>query len=74
MTEQEQEWLSFEEAAADLGVARRTLHKYVQDGKLPAYKSPVGGRTIFKREDLKTFKQPRLVVKGGEVEAERASA
>ena len=58
MTEQEQ-WMSIEEAAAYLGVGRRAVHKYIQLGKLPAFKAPVGGRTLLKCADVHALKVPR---------------
>lgn len=61
---QADEWLSIDQAAAYLGVGRRAIHKYVQQGKLPAYKSGVGGRTLFRREDLEAFKTPRPLTPG----------
>lgn len=48
-----------DQAAAYLGVTPRAMRKYIQQGKLRAFKSPVGGRTLFRLEDLDAFKQPR---------------
>lgn len=55
----EPEWRSIDDAAAYLGVTRRAIHKYIQQGKLPAFKSNVGGRTLLKLADLEAFKSPR---------------
>lgn len=58
---EEQGWLSVEEAAEYLGVSRRAIHKYVQQGRLAAFKAPIGGRTLFKREDLDAFRKIRPI-------------
>lgn len=53
------EWASVREAASYIGRSRRAVNKYIQQGKLPAYKAPVGGRTLVKIADLEAFRQPQ---------------
>ncbi|MCL5107323.1 MAG: helix-turn-helix domain-containing protein [Chloroflexi bacterium] len=60
-----EQWLTVDQAAEYLGVTRRAIHKYVQLGKLPAFKAPVGGRTLFRRADLADFRAPRPIVPRG---------
>lgn len=56
---EEQGWLSLDEVAARLGVSRRAVYKYIQAGRLAAYKAPVGGKSLVKVEDLEAFAKPR---------------
>ena len=58
MSEKEM-WMSIEAAAELLGVGRRAVHKYIQQGKVQAFKAPVGGRTLLKRADVEALKIPR---------------
>ncbi|MBI2953047.1 MAG: helix-turn-helix domain-containing protein [Chloroflexi bacterium] len=59
MCREQEKWLSVAEAAEYLGVTPRAIRKYIQQGKLRAFKSPVGGRTLFRPDDLEAFRQPR---------------
>lgn len=54
-----EEWMSIDEAAAYLNVGRRAIHKYIQQGKLPAFKTLVGRRTLLRREEVKALLVPR---------------
>jgi excisionase family DNA binding protein len=56
---EEKDWLTIDEAAARLGVSKRAVYKYIQTGRLAAYKAPVGGASLVKAEDLKAFAQPQ---------------
>jgi excisionase family DNA binding protein len=47
-------WLTSDEAAQYLGVARSTLHDLVCDGKLPRH-GVKGHRLRFRREDLDSY-------------------
>ena len=42
-----------DEAAASIGVSRRTLYDYIGDGRLKTVK--IGGRRLIFREDLLAF-------------------
>ena len=55
----EDDWMTIDQAAEFLGVARRTLFNYAKQGKLRAFKAAVGGRTMFRRQDLEAFKTPQ---------------
>jgi excisionase family DNA binding protein len=55
----EEGWRTVDQAAEFLGVTRRAVHKYVQQGKLKPYKAGVGNRTLFRLEDLEAFKSPQ---------------
>ena len=54
-----QEWLTVDEVAVRLGVSRRAVYKYIQQGRLPAYDAPVGGKSLVKAEDLEAFAKPQ---------------
>ena len=58
MTE-ERDWLTLGEVAERLGVTQRAVNKYIQQGKLAAYKAAVGNRTLVKVDDFEAFSQPR---------------
>lgn len=45
------EKLSIDEAAAVLGISKKTAYKYLSDGTIPAYK--FGSSWIILRDDLK---------------------
>lgn len=45
------EKLSIDEAAAVLGISKKTAYKYLSDGTIPAYK--FGNSWIILRDDLK---------------------
>jgi excisionase family DNA binding protein len=51
-------WLTADEAAEHLGIARSTLHDLVCDGRLPRH-GPKGSRLRFRREDLDAYAQRR---------------
>ena len=44
-------WLTLEEAAARAGYSPRTITRYVDSGKLPAYRGP-GGHRRFRSDDV----------------------
>ncbi len=48
------EWLTLGQAATYLGVAQSTIRKWVDQKRLPAFKTP-GGHRRFRREDLDAF-------------------
>ncbi len=55
-------WLSTGEAAARLGVNRRTLYRFIDGGELPAYKM---GRVIRLREnEVDAFLETRRIQPG----------
>jgi excisionase family DNA binding protein len=46
----DEEFLTIEEASARLGIARRTLERYTQNGRITRYRR--GIRVYYKREDV----------------------
>ncbi len=57
MGEQNERFLRLEEAAKRLGVSKKTLWRWVTEGKLPAYR--LGEKLIFVKEsDLKGLMSP----------------
>jgi excisionase family DNA binding protein len=55
-------WLSTKEAAARLGVALRSLYRFIDEGELPAYKL---GRVIrLKEEDVDTYLESCRITPG----------
>jgi len=52
------EILTLDEVATYLKVAKRTLYRLAQDGKLPAFK--VGGSWRFKRDAIDAWIQERM--------------
>jgi excisionase family DNA binding protein len=59
-TIQEREFYTVSEAARVLDVSRTTIWRWIDIGKLPAYR--VGGRTIrIRREDVETMRRPARV-------------
>ena len=54
-----EDFLTSEEAQAYLGVKRPTLYKYIKQGKLKVYKSGVGYRSYFRKEELDALKEIR---------------
>lgn len=60
-----QEYLRIKAAAAVLGVAVNTLRNWERSGKLVAYRHPVNGHRLYKREDLDALlalvQRPHLV-------------
>lgn len=51
--------LSIDDAAQRLGVTRRAVHKYIQQGKLRAFKVPIGNRTLVPLSDVEALLQPK---------------
>ena len=47
-----EEWLTLEEAAAYLKVAKPTIYRFCSEGSLPFYKLAGTGQRRFKRADL----------------------
>jgi excisionase family DNA binding protein len=47
-------WLTVSQAAKHLGVAERTLRRWADDGRLPAYSTP-GGHRRFRVADVEAF-------------------
>lgn len=64
-----QEYLRIKAAAAVLGVSVNTLRNWERSGKLVAYRHPVNGHRLYKREDLDALlasvERPRLVPDSG---------
>jgi excisionase family DNA binding protein len=58
MTQHGEEYLTPEEASAYIGVARRTLERYVKQGLIPRYRRGLS-RVVFKRADLDRFLEVR---------------
>jgi excisionase family DNA binding protein len=54
----EVEYLTPEAASAYLGVSRRTLERYVKQGRIPRYRRGIS-RVIFRRSDLDRFLEVR---------------
>jgi excisionase family DNA binding protein len=52
-----QDWLTTEQAAQELGVARQTVSRWIREGKLRGRAIRVHGRTVYRirRSDWKTF-------------------
>ena len=50
-----QEYLRIKAAAAVLGVSVNTLRNWERSGKLLAFRHPVNGHRLYKREDLDTL-------------------
>src|SRR5207247_4776708 len=48
------EWLTLGQAARFLGVARSTIRKWSDQGRVPAFYTP-GGHRRYRRRDLETF-------------------
>lgn len=46
----DEDFLTIEEASARLGIARRTLERYTQNGRIGRYRR--GVRVYYKREDI----------------------
>jgi excisionase family DNA binding protein len=46
----DEEFMTIEEASARLGIARRTLERYTQNGRIGRYRR--GTRVYYKREDV----------------------
>lgn len=40
------------EAAIFLGISRRSLYNWIEDGKIVSYRDPVSGHRMFKEKDL----------------------
>lgn len=56
MTQHEgDEYLSPEEASSMLGVSRRTIERYVKEGRIQRYRR--GVRVLFKRSDVERLRQ-----------------
>lgn len=52
------EFMSTEEVMSFLGIARSTLYKYADEGKLTVYKSKAGSRrSFYKREQVEELKK-----------------
>ena len=53
MTQQDdEEYLTAEEASRHLGVTRRTLERYVEQGRIKKYRRGVRNMVFFKRAEL----------------------
>lgn len=53
MTQQgDQEYLTPDEACKHLGISRRTLERYVDDGRITKYRRGVTRQVFFKRSEL----------------------
>src|ERR1700754_5209025 len=50
----EPDWLTLGQAAKFLGVAQSTIHKWSDQGRVPAFYTP-GGHRRYRRRDLDTF-------------------
>jgi excisionase family DNA binding protein len=57
--DRESEWLTVEQTAELLGVGRRAVYKYAQQGRLEPYKRGIGRRTYFRRADVEQLRQFR---------------
>jgi excisionase family DNA binding protein len=49
----DEEFMTIEEASARLGIARRTLERYTQNGRIRRYRR--GIRVYYKREDVESL-------------------
>ena len=49
----DEEFMTVEEASARLGIARRTLERYTQNGRIRRYRR--GIRVYYKREDVESL-------------------
>ena len=56
------EWLNTKESARRLGITPRTLYRFIDDGKIPAYRL---GRVIrLKESEVADFIEPSRIVPG----------
>lgn len=53
-----EDYLSPEEAAALLGVSRRTLERYVKSNNIPRYRRGLKS-VVFRRSDIEQLLEPR---------------
>lgn len=61
------EWMSTADAAEYLGVQSRTLYRFIDEGRLPAYRF---GRVIrLKRDDVEEFVQSCRIEPGTLIES-----
>lgn len=63
------EYLTLEDGAAFLGVAKRTMFNYIKNGKLTGYRSGVGNQTHVRRDEVEALKQLRPVRREAEEKA-----
>jgi len=58
----EDEYLSVQEAAEDLGVSRFTVWRLIRDGELTAYQSSVDRRRkLVRRVEIDALKRPKAI-------------
>tara|TARA_B110000977_G_C11043293_1_gene479601 strand:+ start:1533 stop:1775 length:243 start_codon:yes stop_codon:yes gene_type:complete len=57
------DWIFSEEVQQILGISRRTLYKYVEQGYLP-FSKPTGGRLYFRRSDVFNLISSRMSQNG----------
>ena len=65
-----EEWLTLEEAAACLKVAKPTIYRFCSEGCLPFYKLAGTGQRRFKRADVDALLVPGQPARGGHQGAE----
>lgn len=53
-----QDYMSVDEAAEELEVSRATMWKWIKDRSIPTFRILGDRRTLVKRADLETLKQP----------------
>ena len=69
-----EEWLTLEEAAAYLKVAKPTVYRFCSEGSLPFYKLAGTGQRRFKRADLDALFVPGRPERTGDRPGERGAA
>ena len=53
-----EEYLSVDEAAAELGIARATAWKWIRRHEIPTFRVLGDRRTLIRRTDLATLRKP----------------
>jgi excisionase family DNA binding protein len=64
-------YYSVNEALAYLGIARDTLYRRIDEGKLQKYKHGAKNRVYFRLVDLKALKELHPVARGEELHEEK---
>ena len=70
------ELIPLQQAAAELNVHRVSLHRYIRQGRLTAYKRGFDHKTYIDRDELRGLLEPKPIrpaASEGDHEADRAS-
>ena len=60
--------IPLQQAAAELKVHRVSLHRYIRQGRLTAYKRGFDHKTYIDREELRSLLEPRAIQPGSDGE------